>query len=75
MSQSDNDESARVSRASRVKEHMQQVAHLKPSDENKAYITYLISRSQAADLPGILLGLEEQKSDLGITDVQVRSSR
>ena len=53
---------------------MQQQYGLQPADETKAYITYLIGRDFVDRLQELLQGLEQQRQELSISDVQVCKS-
>ena len=59
-------------RAQRVKSFVKEDHRLEPVQETSAYITYLVSRDQEADLPKLLKHVEAERSNLGITDMQVR---
>lgn len=44
---------------------------LEPKDENQAYLTYLVPRSQEKNLPIFLRELEAKQAQLSITDIQL----
>ena len=67
----DYEQAAHNARAMRLKAYMQQQYGLQPADETKAYITYLIGRDFVDRLQELLQGLEQQRQELSISDVQV----
>jgi hypothetical protein len=60
-----------VERAENVKGLILKEFQFQPMQETKAYITYLISRNEAHRLPPMLRLLENNRLNLGISDIQV----
>lgn len=54
-----------------VKNFFAEQLELVPTDENKAYITFIIPRDKEAQLPGFFKLLEDRKAELGISDLQL----
>lgn len=54
-----------------VKNFFAEQLELVPTDENKAYITFIVPREKEAQLPGFFKLLEDRKAELGISDLQL----
>ena len=73
-SQDSGDETAIQARAMRLKALVRSEYGFEPMQETKAYVTYLIDRRAAPQLPALLKRLETGRDEYGITDVQVRAT-
>ena len=66
------DEVALAARAKAVKDLVKTRFELEPVQETNAYMTFLIGRDHAETLPVLLKELGTRRSELAISDLQVR---